>query len=230
MSIENITLFSELHAEPSWLQDLRKKAFDKIDQLELPTIERVKFHRWNLGDGTITESEASANIPDFTALDSNVKLVQFGTQTVFEQIPQSLADQGVLFTDFHSALEEIPQLVEDYFMSSVKYDDDKLAAYHTAYFNSGAVLYIPDNVEIEEAIEGIFYQDSDSDVPFNKHILIIAGKNSKFSYLERLESKGNGSEKATANVTVEVIARSGAQVKFAAIDRLWLLLRYLVRW
>ena len=220
MSIENITLFSELHAEPSWLQDLRKQAFDKIDQLELPAIERVKFHRWNLGDGTIMESEASANIPDFTALDSNVKLVQFGTQTVFEQIPQALADQGVLFTDFHSALEEIPLLVEDYFMSSVKYDDDKLAAYHTAYFNSGAVLYIPDNVEIEEAIEGIFYQDSDSDVPFNKHILIIAGKNSKFSYLERLESKGSGSEKATANVTVEVIARSGAQVKFAAIDRL----------
>ena len=147
-------------------------------------------------------------------------MVQFGTHTVFEQVPQALADQGVLFTDFHSALEEIPQLVEDYFMSSVKYDDDKLAAYHTAYFNSGAVLYIPDNVEIEEAIEGIFYQDSDSNVPFNKHILIIAGKNSKFSYLERLESKGSGSEKATANVTVEVIARSGAQVKFAAIDRL----------
>lgn len=60
----------------------------------------------------------------------------------------------------------------------------------------------------------------DSDVPFNKHILIIAGKNSKFSYLERLESKGDGSATATANVTVEVIARSGAQVKFAAIDRL----------
>ena len=220
MSIENITLFSELHAEPSWLQDLRKKAFDKIDQLELPTIERVKFHRWNLGDGTITESEASANVPDFTVLDSNLKLVQVGTQTVFEQVPQALADQGVLFTDFHSALEEIPQVMEDYFMSSVKYDDDKLAAYHTAYFNSGAVLYIPDNVEIEEAIEGIFYQDSESDVPFNKHILIIAGKNSKFSYLERLESKGDGSAKATANVTVEVIACSGAQVKFAAIDRL----------
>ena len=126
MSIENITLFSELHAEPSWLQDLRKKAFNKIDQLELPAIERVKFHRWNLGDGTITESEASANVPDFTALDSNLKLVQVGTQTVFEQVPQALADQGVLFTDFHTALEEIPQVVKDYFMSSVKYDDDKL--------------------------------------------------------------------------------------------------------
>ena len=38
--------------------------------------------------------------------------------------------------------------------------------------------------------------------------------------MERLESKGDGSATATANVTVEVIARSGAQVKFAAIDRL----------
>ena len=62
-----------------------EKAFDKIDQLELPAIERVKFHRWNLGDGTITESEASANVPDFTALDSNLKLVQVGTQTVLNR-------------------------------------------------------------------------------------------------------------------------------------------------
>jgi len=220
MTKETIKLFSEMHAEPSWLADLRQKAFDKIESLELPVIERVKFHRWNLGDGTITESEPSANVPDFTALDNHLKLVQVGTQTVFEQIPVELAEQGVVFTDFHSALEDIPELVEEFFMSSVKYDDDKLAAYHTAYFNSGAVLYIPDNVEITEPIEGIFYQDNDSDVPFNKHILIIAGKNSKFSYLERLESRGEGSAKATANITVEVIARSGAQVKFAAIDRL----------
>ena len=220
MTKENIKLFSEMHAEPSWLADLRQKAFDKIETLELPVIERVKFHRWNLGDGTITENEPSANVPDFTALDNHLKLVQVGTQTVFEQTPVELAEQGVVFIDFHSALEEIPELIEEFFMSSVKYDDDKLAAYHTAYFNSGAVLYIPDNVEIKEPIEGIFYQDSDSGVPFNKHIMIIAGKNSKISYLERLESRGEGSAKATANITVEVIARSGAQVKFAAIDRL----------
>lgn len=220
MTRENIKLFSEMHAEPSWLADLRQKAFDKIETLELPVIERVKFHRWNLGDGTITENEPSANVPDFTALDHHLKLVQVGTQTVFEQTPVELAEQGVVFTDFHSALEEIPELIEEFFMSSVKYDDDKLAAYHTAYFNSGAVLYIPDNVEITEPIEGIFYQDSDSNVSFNKHIMIIAGKNSKISYLERLESRGEGSDKATANITVEVIARSGAQVKFAAIDRL----------
>ena len=46
MTKETIKLFSEMHAEPSWLADLRQKAFDKIESLELPVIERVKFHRW----------------------------------------------------------------------------------------------------------------------------------------------------------------------------------------
>mgnify|MGYP000891672181 FL=1 len=220
MTKELIQEFSQLHAEPDWLFQLRQQAFDKIDQLELPRIERVKFHRWNLGDGRISESEPLTSVPDFTALDDNLKLVQLGTHTVLEQLPADLAEQGVVFTDFHTALEEIPELVEQHFMSAVKYDEDKLAAYHTAYFNSGAVLYVPDNVEIDQPIEGIFYQDSESDVPFNKHILIIAGKHSKVNYLERLETYGEGSVPVTANITVEVIARAGAQIKFSAIDRL----------
>lgn len=220
MTKELIQEFSQLHAEPEWLANLRQKAFDKIDQLDLPVIERVKFHRWNLGDGRISESDPLTNVPDFTALGDNLKFIQMGTQTVLEQLPADLAEQGVVFTDFHSALEEIPELVEKHLMSAVKYDEDKLAAYHTAYFNSGAVLYVPDNVEIDQPIEGIFYQDSESDVPFNKHILIIAGKHSKVNYLERLETYGEGSVPATANITVEVIAQAGAQIKFSAIDRL----------
>ena len=220
MTKELIQEFSQLHAEPEWLASLRQKAFDKIDQLDLPVIERVKFHRWNLGDGRISDSEPSTSVPDFTSLGDNLKFIQMGTQTVLEQLPADLAEQGVVFTDFHSALEEIPELVEKHFMSAVKYDEDKLAAYHTAYFNSGAVLYVPDNVEIAQPIEGIFYQDSESDVPFNKHILIIAGKHSKVNYLERLETYGEGAVPATANITVEVIAQAGAQIKFSAIDRL----------
>ena len=220
MTKELIQEFSQLHAEPEWLASLRQKAFDKIDQLDLPIIERVKFHRWNLGDGRISDSEPLTSVPDFTSLGDNLKFIQMGTQTVLEQLPADLAEQGVIFTDFHTALEEIPELVEKHFMSAVKYDEDKLAAYHTAYFNSGAVLYVPDNVEIDQPIEGIFYQDSESDVPFNKHILIIAGKHSKVSYLERLETYGEGSVPVTANITVEVIAQAGAQIKFSAIDRL----------
>lgn len=220
MTKESILTFSQSKAEPAWLQEKRLAAFDKIDDLELPRIERVKFQRWNLGDGTITESPISANVPDFTSFGENPKLVQLGTQTVLESLPAKLVEQGVVFTDFHSALEKIPQVIEKHFATALKFDEDKLSAYHTAYFNSGAVLYVPDNVEIDLPLEGIFLQDSTSNVPLNKHVLIIAGRHAKVNYLERFETVGDSDVKATANIAVEVLAQAGSQVKFAAIDRL----------
>ncbi|MGT2926521.1 Fe-S cluster assembly protein SufD [Streptococcus cuniculipharyngis] len=220
MTKETILNFSQSQAEPLWLQERRLAAFDKMADLDLPTIERVKFHRWNLGDGRLAVSEQTAAVPDFIALGDNPKLVQVGTQTVFEQLPANLVEQGVVFTDFATALEQIPDVIEQAFGQAVAYDAHKLAAYHTAYFNSGAVLYVPDNVEIEQAIEGIFLQDSDSDLPFNKHVLLILGKNSKVNYLERFESIGGHSQETTANICVEVIAGAGSQLKFSAIDRL----------
>jgi Fe-S cluster assembly protein SufD len=220
MTKESILTFSQSKAEPAWLQEKRLAAFDKIDDLELPRIERVKFQRWNLGDGTITESPISANVPDFTSFGENPKLVQLGTQTVLESLPAKLVEQGVVFSDFHSALEEIPQVIEKYFATALKFDEDKLSAYHTAYFNSGSVLYVPDNVEIDLPLEGIFLQDSTSNVPLNKHVLIIAGRHAKVNYLERFETIGDSDVKATANIAVEVLAQAGSQVKFAAIDRL----------
>ena len=147
-------------------------------------------------------------------------MVQIGTQTVLEQVPMELIEKGVVFTDFYSALEEIPEVIERYFGKARPFEEDRLAAYHTAYFNSGAVLYIPDNVEITQPIEGLFYQDNQSKVPFNKHILLIVGKNAKVSYLERFESIGDGTERTSANISVEVIAQAGSQIKFASIDRL----------
>lgn len=220
MMKETILAFSQEKAEPIWLQEHRLAAFDKIEFLPLPTIERVKFHRWNLGDGRIAENDLTANVPDFTALGDNPKLVQVGTQTLLEQLPAELLQQGLVFTDLPSALEEIPQVVEAHFGTARPYDEDKLAAYHYAYINSAAVLYVPDNMEIKTPLEGIFLQDSDSDVPFNKHILIIAGKNTKFSYIERFESIGNQAKKTSANISVEIIAGSGSQISYSAIDRL----------
>ena len=73
------------------------KAFDKIETLELPVIERDKFHRWNLGDGTITENEPSANVPGFQSFRSSLEVGKSRNQTVFEQTPVELAEQGVVF-------------------------------------------------------------------------------------------------------------------------------------
>ena len=93
MAKENIIAFSQAHAEPEWLQVRRQTAFDKISELKLPLIQRVKLDRWNFGNNDITESLDSSNVPDFTNLGENPKLIQVGTTTVFQQLSPDLANK-----------------------------------------------------------------------------------------------------------------------------------------
>ncbi|QSE76474.1 Fe-S cluster assembly protein SufD [Lactococcus taiwanensis] len=217
---QEILNFSQMHAEPEWLSELRQEAAQQAAQLELPNIERVKINRWGLDHLKISEMEEVGNVPDFTELPSHPFLVQVGSQTVVEQITPTLADKGVIFTDFANALVELPEVVKNQLGRVVPFTESSLTAASTATFNSGLVLYVPDGVEVDEPVESLLMQEGSSEVPFNKRILLIVGKNAKVEYLERLETTGAQTAKATANLVVEVIAEAGAQVKFSAIDRL----------
>ena len=101
MAQENIIAFSQAHAEPEWLQVRPQTAFDKISELKLPLIQRVKLDRWNVGNNDITESIDSSNVPDFTNLSENRKLIRIGTATVFPQLSTDVANKGVICTDFY---------------------------------------------------------------------------------------------------------------------------------
>ncbi|UQF23138.1 Fe-S cluster assembly protein SufD [Vagococcus lutrae] len=214
--------YSLSQGEPEWLLNRRIQALEKIETLALPMIERVKIHRWPLTEvTTMIDDTVSGAVYDFEQVENNPLIVQHSTQTLVEQMPAHLIEKGVILTDIQTAVQEHSDLVEKALMQqAVHYDEDKLTAFHMAFMNSGIFLYIPKNVAIEEPVEALFYQDSHANTNFVKHVLIVAEENSEVSYLERFQTVGEGTEKATANIVVEVIAKQGAKVKFAAIDQL----------
>lgn len=221
-SLEEVTDFSLSHGEPAWMTELRKQALAKVDELELPHIDRVKFHRWPLFSVQTQEVVSEqANVPAFDAMKDNPFIVQQGTTTIFEQMPVELTEKGVIFTDIFTAMNEYPELLEEYYMQkAVKMDEDKLTAFHAAFMNSGVFLYVPKNVVIEQPLETLFIQDGTLEQHFFKHVLIVAGEHSAFTYLERFSSVGEDAKKVSGNVVVEVIAKDGANVKYSAVDRL----------
>lgn len=223
--LDAVNVFSATKEEPSFMSALRQQAIAEIDALPLPHIERVRFDRWPLFEiteaGLSGEVAVDASVPAFDEMKNNPTIVQQDDLTVFEQLPQALADQGVILTDLFSAMQDYPELVESYYMKkAVPINEDKMTAAHAAFMNSGIFLYVPKNVVIKEPIEALFYQNSASDAHFFKHVLIVAEEHSEFHYLERFMTVGEGSEKASANIIVEVIAKNGAKVKFSAIDQL----------
>lgn len=224
--LEQVNVFSALKEEPEWMLEMRQAALAKVDALPFPKIERVRYERWPLfaiDEATLAgeTTEDLGAVPAFDAMDSHPTVVQLDETTVFEQLPQHLADQGVIFTDLFTAMQEVPELVNQYYMSkAVAYDEDKMTAAHAAFMNSGLFLYVPKNVVIEEPLEAIFYHNGNSQAHFFKHVLIVADEHSEFSYLERFQTNGDQAKKISGNIVVEVIAKAGAKVKFSAIDQL----------
>ena len=43
---EAIIAFSKSHEEPDWMLKLRQEGLSKIEELDLPIIERAQFGRW----------------------------------------------------------------------------------------------------------------------------------------------------------------------------------------
>lgn len=221
--LDDITLFSSSQEEPQWMLDLRLNALEKAAELDLPKIERVKIHRWPLMNVGSLNEEVLGNpvLPSFDEMEDNPMIIQGRTTTMYEQMPVELSEQGVIFTDIFTALREHGDLVKEYFMTkAVPVEEDRLTAFHAAMMNGGVFLYVPKNVVVKDAFESLFFQNMGDNSAWVKHVLIVAEENSEITYLERLHSEGETSEKLSANVVVEVIAKRGSKVKFAAIDRL----------
>lgn len=222
MSEIEVRMLSAFKEEPTWMNNLRLANLSTYETLPQPDIEKVNFHRWNLTDDVINAEygEELINSQQYQYGSGDVaKIVQYGKETIMEQLPQELIEAGVIFTDIFTALQDYPELVEKYYMTkAIKPDENKLTGYHAAYMNSGVFLYIPKNVVIEEPLEALFVQNSFVKEAMNKHVLIVADTNSSVTYVEKYITEGT--EKNSANIVVEVVTRPGAQVKFSAVDNL----------
>lgn len=209
--------------EPDWMLQLRLEALEQADSLAEPVIERLRYNRWPLWDVPTLETETTnqaIDIYDFVEEKADAsRVIQAGNESVVETLPESLKDKGVIFTDMKTALVEHADLVKEAYMNTaVKPDRDKFTAFHAAFMNTGLFLYVPKNVVIDEPLEAIFIQNALSQDSYVKHVLVYADVNSQFNYVERWLTAGE--EKTAANIIVEVVAKSGAQVKFSAVDLL----------
>lgn len=214
---EKINQLSIKNQEPQWMLDLRLASLQLIADLDLPFFERVKISRWPLL--TIQENNQVDN--ELVTMNSSKKnqgyIEQHGNFVTQKNLPDKYAQQGVIFTDIQDALCNHSEKLKEGFMKyAVKHDEDKLTAFHAAFMNGGVFVYVPKNVVIEEPLETLFVS---TDGEFVKHVLIIAEENSELTYLERYQSEEQCKEAISANIVVEVIAKSGAKVHFSGIDQ-----------
>lgn len=224
---EYVEEFSKKHNEPEWMQKLRLEGLDLANSLELPKPDKTNIRRWNftkfnhLAEGEVIDSlkDVPSQLDDF--IDQNntpENIIILRNQTVaYHTLSDELKAKGVIFTDIFTALQEHSDLVEKYYMTdAVQVDEHNLTALHAALMNGGVFVYVPKNVEIDEPLQTIFWQE-DKDAALFNHVIVVAEENSSMTYVENYISD-NETEETVANIVTEVIAHDNAKISFGAVD------------
>ena len=193
---ENLLNFSHKNNESSWLTDLRIKSFERLEELDYPKMQRFSYHDWPL---IKKEDFPWSNQADFS-LKEEQKLLE---------------KKGIILTDIFTASKKYPELVQSTLGSVIKHNEDKLAAYHYAYLNSGLFLYIPKDTILTEPITISLSPTQDT---YISHLLIVADNNSKVKFLEEIQDKEK--KASSASLMVELIARPGSHIEFSSLDEL----------
>ena len=203
----------ELRKEPEWFKAKRNEAKQLIETTKLPSFQKIKYHDWNINvDGTT----AIDNQPEF---DTNADVYQYASDKAQIKLPQEFLDKGVIVEDFEDALVNHEDIMKKYFMEKgLKMDDNRLLAEHVANLQSGVLVYVPKNVDLETPLTCEYIQNSRVEGDYVHHVLIVTEANSSLSYVERLKTDGDKSN--TANIVVEVIAGDGSRIHFASVDNL----------
>ncbi|WP_274364940.1 Fe-S cluster assembly protein SufD [Paenibacillus thermotolerans] len=213
--------------EPAWLSQFRAEAYQLSTQLPLPKVEKTRIDRWDLsGLGEYRPGRAVTSVEELpetlsALLGANPSpnlLVQHDSGVVYVRLSQKLKDQGVVLMSLEEAAAVHGDLVQNYFMTAVKKDEDRLTALHAALWNGGLFLYVPKNVVVDEPIQAIYYSES-TEATFAPHVLIVAEPFSSVTYVDNYVS-GAGGQSLVHSGIAEVFVKPGAQVRFATVHDL----------
>lgn len=224
LSILESTILGQATArqEPEWLIDLRKQGFQNIQALSLPKPDKTKIDKWNFAaqaeDGN-THIEIPAEMKELWEDDEQNVLVLYKDQIVYQKTTEAFDQSGVIFTNLFDGLKNHNELIQNYFMKkAIKSDAHKLTALHTALLNTGAFIYVPKNVVVDEPVHVVFLQKGAES--FHNHVLLVADTCSQISYVETTFSVDTVEAPATATICAEIIVNDGAKVTYGAIDSL----------
>ena len=194
--------------EPSFLNDLRRNAAARFEELGLPS---RKDEAWrftgvsHLADADLLPPDATAEPPAFAPLNGAHRLVFVDGLLRAELSDIRGLPSGVQLEGMSTALARAPETLREGLGSGTSLADHPFEALNTARFRDGAVLRIPAGAMVDQPIE-LAFLDGEVDRPTlsTPRILIVAERASQATIVERhLSGTGRSLHCAVSEIVLE---------------------------
>ncbi len=206
-------------AEPSWAHVTYKPIdFQNIIYYSAPKQAKAKLNSLDEIDPTLLETFEKLGIP----LSEQKRLGNVAVDAIFDSVSiattyrEKLSEHGVIFCSFSEAMQEYPELIEQYLGKVVPINDNYFAALNSAVFSDGSFVFIPKDVDCPMELSTYFRINNGETGQFER-TLIVAEQGSKVSYLEGCTAPMYDTNQLHAAV-VELVALDSAQIKYSTVQ------------
>ena len=169
-------------------------------------------------DPKLLETYDKLGIP----LHERARLAGVAVDAVFDSVSvattfkKKLKEAGVIFCPFSEAVQQHPELLEQYLGTVVPTGDNFFAALNSAVFTDGSFVYVPKGVRCPMELSTYFRINAANTGQFER-TLIIAAEGSHVSYLEGCTAPMRDENQLHAAV-VELIALDDAEIKYSTVQ------------
>ena len=231
---EIVEEISKKKNEPEWMRDIRLKALETYNQLELPTwgpdLSELKMDEiatyvkpktnlnsnWNDVPEDIRNTFDKLGIPEAEKKSLAGVGAQYDSEVVYHSIKEDLKKQGVIYTDMETAVREYPDLVKEHFMKCVPINDHKFVALHAAVWSGGSFVYVPKNVKLDIPLQSYFRLNSPESGQF-EHTLIIVDEGASLHFIEGCSAPKYNKVNLHAGC-VELYVKDNAYLRYSTIE------------
>jgi Fe-S cluster assembly protein SufB len=225
---------SEQKNEPGWMTDFRLRALALFESMPLPVwgadlsqlpINDIYYyikpleqqqHSWDTVPDTIKKTFSRLGIPQAEQKFLAGVGAQYESEMVYKKLKKQWQDQGVLFLDMETAVQDYPELVKRYFATVIPAHDNKFAALNSAVWSGGSFVYVPRGVQIDMPLQAYFRINTMSMGQFER-TLIIAEPGSFVHYVEGC-SAPLYRKSSLHSAVVELIALDNAHIRYTTIQ------------
>ncbi|SRR5579875_2012753 len=219
---EVVERISSSTGEPSWLKSFRLNALQYY--LDLPDEQSNLYSKYAL-DIKFDLSSASRHLPSEPSAASMHEIAEgvdskgpyyitTRSETIASKNVKDLETKGVIFCDFHEALEKHTSILKRIFeKKAIRPESDKYAALNSALFSTAWLVYVPSGVQLEQPLRIRSYLNSKE--PSFSQTWILGEPECSISL--QTESYGAPIE-GFASELVEAYVREGANVHYSNIQ------------
>lgn len=236
LSPEIVKKLSEEKGDPAWMHEFRLKSLEEynrrgvgkwmpdISGLDIENIAvyvrpKTKMSEsWEEVPQDIKDTFEKLGIPEAERKSLAGVGAQYDSELVYHNVQESVAKEGVVYTDFESALksEEWGAMVKEYFMTLVTPRDHKFAALHGAVWSGGSFVYVPKGVHLSFPLQSYFRLNAKGAGQF-EHTLIIVDEGADLHFIEGCSAPKYNVANLHAGC-VELFVKKGAHLRYSTIE------------